>query len=401
MQHIRRTSADTRAELIDELKLVRRRGPDRLSDGEAPHLEALAEESGEGGRVGVRRVLLQTAAGLDGTTGQVARILFGLDQGLRGRRPQELRGRAADAVVADSDRPLHVDTFRRNYEPHVLECLADELLRLEPLAPAQAGEPAATDAGSAGALQALARDLERVRGYLEVSPDGRIVDDFGPYEVPTDGPTSATARVFVHAGPVEELRNVQLLVSSENTYLEPARMFFSTTLSGHLRRAAARFDADGRIVQDVVADELGRWVHEHGRPGVPVPAGTVVPTSAGSLERVGVVRILHAAVIAPRTGVKGYDVPPDAVLRAVRRCFELAAQERAAAGAQVGSWGIQLPLFGAGDGGLSAASSFSILWHAVCAALRADPTWRVHLSTWETKETATVLEGLLHSVGRS
>lgn len=385
--------------LIEELKVVRRRGTHRLRGVDVPLLQSLAAKSGftdrsVGSHSAVRDVLARAADSLgDGTTGAVARVLFGLEQGLHGRRPQELREKATDVVVEGTERFLTVDTFRRNYEPNVLDRLADELLGM--------GEPSSQPrAPQLGSEDALRRDLATVQQHLD-GHAGRRIGDFGPYEMPVDGPDGPRVRVFVHAGPVEELTGVQLLVSSENTYLEPARMFFSTTLSGHLRRAAARFDEDGRIVQDVVADELRDWVHEHGRPGVPVRAGTVVRTSPGSLERSGVVRILHAAVIAPRSGVKGYDVAPDAVIRAVRRCFELARDERELAGNPTESWGIQLPLFGAGDGGLSAASSFSILWHAASAALRADPSWDVHLSTWETHETATVLEGLLDTLGRT
>jgi hypothetical protein len=414
----------THGELTRELRQVREKGLLRLRRMNLPALDAAARVAGLSGGPGDARgieLLLRRAVDMlgDEEPGEAARYLFGLIQGTAGRRPTDLRERAASIYG------LSPETFRKEPERLLIDRIAEEILLLCPLSPSdQRREPhSSMDSGPGygqdgglvppfdgrsetacvaadkrehpllGEVHAqLARAAERVAEMVHLDPDDRYrFGRYGPFDLPFG---AARALITVDLGAVEELRDVDILVSSENTYFEPDRAF-TTTLSGQLRNAAAVRDSTGMITRDTIGEELAAWVREHARPGNPVEPGVVVPTSPGQLSRHGVHRILHAAVAVPRRGWNGYDIPETGVMRAIQRCFEQARAERAA-DASVNS--LSIPLFGAGQGGLDAEGSFSRLWPAVQLELTDDPTWHVHLTTWTVAETALILRHLIRLV---
>lgn len=187
----------------------------------------------------------------------------------------------------------------------------------------------------------------------------------------------APGRVTVRVAPIERVWDTDILVSSENVYLEMSKTF-RPTVSGVLRRAAAE-RAAGEVVDDVLARELALWLHTHRRTGLAVPPGTVVPTSAGALSRQGVRRIYHAAVATPVDHGSRYHVAPGTVADAVRASFELGRAERRTLALPLTS--ICFPLLGAGHGGLPAADAADRLLAAIREELRRDPSWSVLLVT--------------------
>ncbi|MFE3610507.1 hypothetical protein ACFXPH_32800, partial [Streptomyces goshikiensis] len=198
------------------------------------------------------------------------------------------------------------------------------------------------------------------------------------------------ARITVHTGPIEFVTGVDVLVSSENTYLEMSRTFRPTT-SGALRRAAARQNAAGGIVDDVLARELHDWLVRFAAPGLPVAPGTVVATSAGELASQGVRRIYHAATVMPRSD-GGYDTTPAVVTKAVRQVFEEAAVERDGFAPPLTS--LCLPVLGAGRGGLAPAASLRAMLAAIGPALAERPYWEVHLAVRRPEVARVVLDVL-------
>ena len=139
----------------------------------------------------------------------------------------------------------------------------------------------------------------------------------------------------------------------------------------------------------MIARGLEKWLVDNGRPGGPVEPGVVAVTPPGNLGRTGVIALLHAAVAVPRTKRLGYEVSRAAVSRAVTRCFDLGREIREHQDRPVES--ISFPLFGAGHAGLKASQATSWLWTAVHRELCYDPSWRVHLTTWDVAETREVL----------
>ncbi|GHG98106.1 macro domain-containing protein [Streptomyces rubradiris] len=193
-------------------------------------------------------------------------------------------------------------------------------------------------------------------------------------------PARPGAGITVRVCPIEEVRDVDILVSSENTYLEMSKTF-RPTVSGALRRAAALRDAQGEIVDDVLSRELGVWLRTHGRTGMPVRPGTVVATSSGALAAQGVRRIHHAAIATPVGDGDRYHVSPAVLGEAVRRSFELARHESEFLSLPMSS--ICFPLLGSGRGGLPVETVARRLLDAVREELRRDPSWSVLLVTPE------------------
>jgi O-acetyl-ADP-ribose deacetylase (regulator of RNase III) len=379
------------SELVAELREMRARGLMRLRELRLPALVSAAEivaggEPAADPATAVEDLVRQAVERLgDEEPGRAAQYLFGLVQGTAGRRPTDLRERAA------AEYGLSLETFRKEPERRLVARAADEIVRLCLAAAGPAGVCHAPPSAADDLRIALVSAIEQAAALADPGDDGYRVRRFGPFAFPAG---DRATLITVDLGAVEDLRDVQVVVSSENTYLEPDRRF-SSTLSANLREAASTRDADGVVVIDPVADELAAWVRAHGRTGNPHEPGVVATTSAGELSRQGVRRLFHAAVAVPRREKGGYDVPAGGVRRAIEACFALARDLR---GEEPDCHSIAFPLFGAGVGGLGAYGSFSRLWPTLRAQLQADPSWHVHLTTWTVEETVDVLRGLLDTL---
>jgi O-acetyl-ADP-ribose deacetylase (regulator of RNase III) len=379
-------------DLVRELRIVREKGLVRLRTLDLPALHQAARTAGrdvgEPDPQAVEALLREAVDALGGDTlGEAAAYLFGLVRGTVGWRPRDRRERAASIVG------LSVESFRKQPESLLLSRLAEEILRICS-APAGSVLPAAAEEGKLAAqvLDSLQEVLTRAGPDLPLDRPGEIAA-YGPFAV-AFGP--GTVPVTVHAGPVEGLTGIDILVSSENTLLEPAKPFKSS-LSARIRSAAAHRDPSGMIVEDVIANGLVAWTHLHGRTGLPVEPGRVAWTEPGELARHGIRRIYHAAIASPVPNSNDYQVDLEGIFRAVGNAFALARQHRAETSLALRS--ICFPLFGAGRGGLDPAQSLAWSWPAIRHELTADPSWKLHLSTWRPSETAAVLRELLRHVG--
>ncbi|MER6139477.1 macro domain-containing protein [Streptomyces sparsogenes] len=363
-------------QLLDELKTIRRPGLAGLRGTDRPALRAVAVAGGfcdgpDDAPAGIEALLKEAVRrlGEKDLLGRAAAHTFGLLPDRRGAPAADRRKMAAGVYGVTPER------FRRHQEPQVIQQLAEAVLtvlREPPPAPARqtapSGPPPSGDAGDAGGQG----------GQGGQEPPLRVDS------VPVD----ARSTVTVHVSPIELLRDIEVLVSSENVYLEMSKTF-RPTVSGALRLAAAVRDPAGEIVDDVLTRELAAWLRAHGRPGLPVRPGTVVPTSSGALAARGVRRIYHAAVATPQDDT--YEVRPESIARAVSACFALARAERDRYRPELSS--ICFPLLGAGRGGLSPAVSATWLRWAIRDELARDARWRVHLVV-RTREIAEAVGAL-------
>ncbi|MFE7369328.1 alpha/beta fold hydrolase [Streptomyces anulatus] len=219
----------------------------------------------------------------------------------------------------------------------------------------------------------------------------------GPINVPTSTSGGDAVPFFLHGGPVEQLKDVDIVVSSENTYLQMSQ-FFKPSTSGSLRRAAAEKSGGGQILEDVAGDHLATWLRSHGSYGLSVPGGTVAPTPAGELSKRNVHRIYHAAIATPVPGTNNYTIDPQSIPRAVHNIFDLARQERGEHGSDFSS--ICFPLFGAGRGEMSVSESFELIWQSLISELAEDPSWSIHFTT-RRKTIFDLLHKRLHTKKRA
>jgi O-acetyl-ADP-ribose deacetylase (regulator of RNase III) len=385
-------------ELVTDLRELRRRGLIRIRSLSLPALALAARGAGLArsdaeAYVGVEPLVRRAVDAMDGDdAGRATQYLFGLVQGTVGRPTKELRERAA-AVYK-----LQPETFRKDRERLLIGRVADEILLLctgrtdgEPAHERDPGDSAGgRDVESSASVRSasVASDLKQALDHVHRHEHQSAWREhtYGPFALP-GLPDGAIVNISVRMADVARIRGVEVVVSSENVFLSPAKMF-SSTVSGRLRAAAEVRRPDGG--QDVVADQLRSWMAAHHPQGGPAPVGTVVPTSPGRLVEQDVRRLLHAAVAVPRPGTNRYDVSGPAIQAAVPEIFRQARRARA----DNTSWAIALPLFGAGRGGLSAAESFGWIWPVLHDELVADPTWAVHFVVHDPSSAGSVLHGL-------
>ncbi|WP_243877965.1 macro domain-containing protein [Streptomyces sp. SUK 48] len=368
--------------LVEELREVRRRGlpglrrcprdalreaavAAGLCDGEQDEQSGIEELLG----AAVRRLAGGHPVRDDDSSDPLARAAahsFGIFPARRGVPGTDRRKAAAGVYGVTTER------FRKSQEHDVIEELAAAVLavareaRIRERDGRRDGEPWPPGAREPAALAPPA--------------PGRAIPGTGVQDrAPGVRPGAAPAgRITVRTCPIELVRDVDILVSSENTFLEMSKTFRST-VSGALRRAAALRDASGEIVDDVLARELGVWLRTHEGPGVPVRPGTVVATSSGALAAQGVRRVHHAAIAAPVGNGERYHVTPAVLAQAVRASFELARHEADFLALPMSS--ICFPLMGTGRGGLSVPTAARALLGAIGQELRRDPSWSVLLVT--------------------
>lgn len=211
-------------------------------------------------------------------------------------------------------------------------------------------------------------DLSVRRGAVrDKAPDNQRL---ASWKIPIRGKRSTA--LHIATGDIAKLRNIDVLVNSENDYMQMARFFESHTISSILRRLGARVQAGH--YQDTIQEELDWRLRERGRP---VQAAEVFPTSAGGpdseLSRVNKARVvLHVAAVQAvdaESRVIPYKQPHqiEACVRGALTTMaslsdesgvfsqpgtrQRAEQERAAAAGNGKLTSILFPLFGTGQGG--------------------------------------------------
>ncbi|MGD0064757.1 MAG: hypothetical protein ABSB76_15085 [Streptosporangiaceae bacterium] len=334
-------------EIIAELRILRERGLVRLRHtdlkdlGRAAARVGLAATAG-GGHNAVEAMLRTAVENLGGgSLGGAASATFGLGRGERDMAAQDRRRRAALTYG------VSVERFRKHHERIVLEQVAEEILKLC-LSSDISGRPIPVRA-----------ELDQQIKLL-----GQVGDDRFP--------------IVVHIEPVELLSDVDIIVVSENIYLQLPQ-YFKSSVSAAVRLAGAAKSADGEIVTDVVGNELASWMRRYGRAGLPVAPGTVAAVAPGQLANQRIRRIYHAAIAVPIPGTNHYSVEPTAIVSSVRNVFSLARAERDLFTPALSS--LAFPLLGAGRGGLDPATSFAWLWSALEREVRDDRPWTLHFVT--------------------
>jgi len=117
-----------------------------------------------------------------------------------------------------------------------------------------------------------------------------------PYELAP--PAGSACQLGIVAGRIMRARGIDIWVNSENTDMEMAR-HNDFSVSSIIRYHGSRRDASGRVVADVVAEELAAVTGDRR----PVAPGSAFVTSAGALTETNDVRwIIHVAAVFGEPG---------------------------------------------------------------------------------------------------
>ncbi|MFB9238108.1 macro domain-containing protein [Plantactinospora siamensis] len=147
--------------------------------------------------------------------------------------------------------------------------------------------------------------------------------------------------VGVVTGDLRAVRGVDAWVNAENTDMMMARVH-DFSVSSIIRYEGARRDVAGRVLNDLIAEELAETVRDRR----PVAAGSAIVTSSGALAESHEVRfVVHVAAVEGQPGA-GYRPIRDLGV-AVARTLTAAA----APGFTEPARTILFPLLGAGAGG--------------------------------------------------
>ncbi|MFC8230562.1 hypothetical protein [Streptomyces sp. NPDC057287] len=335
--------------VLAEVRMIRRAGVVGLRALATPELSGIADLQGVGATgdrpVTVEQLLRSAVTRIGGGTLQsAAEYSLGLADGTRDWPAADRRRRAAQVYG------VSIERFRKHQELMVLGQVAEQILVS---AVAQTTGRGASGVPAAPGVPALAA-AHRVLSPLV---HGRRV------------------RVTVHVHSVDLLRDIDVVVSPSNVWFAlPAA--YKSSVAAALRRAGARKDPTGAVVEDHLHDELREWAARNGMPGRAALPGAVAATSAGALGGQGIRRVYHAATAVPRPDSNDYDVLPVDVTRSVAAVFALLARESAGHVPPLRS--LCLPLLGAGRGGLTPLESFGALWPAVEAELARGAPWDIH-----------------------
>jgi len=202
--------------------------------------------------------------------------------------------------------------------------------------------------------------------------------------------SNGTCNLHVASGDISKVRGIDVLVNSENNYMQMARFFESRTVSSMLRRRGARI-RDGKY-DDTIQHELDWQLRDRGRP---VQAAEVFATSAGGpnseLAKVNKARYIFHVAAVQAVDAESTVIPykqPDQIEACVRASlsklleindlggvisppdsYQRQEQEQLAKQGQGIVRSIIFPLFGTGQGGSAPADVVEPMLSAITGFL--------------------------------
>jgi O-acetyl-ADP-ribose deacetylase (regulator of RNase III) len=205
----------------------------------------------------------------------------------------------------------------------------------------------------------------------------RAEHDLASYAIYRPRGFDQPCRVHIATGDMTTLRDIDVLVNSENNYMQMARIHEGMVLSSALRREGA-WVVGGRMKDDTVQRELDEYIaHSEVFGSRPIEMEQVIPTRAGhpksKLAQNGAHYIFHAATVYvhPRNRSVTPLSTDDGIRQATLNCLHMALDvdgslgvisppgsprhetEQAAQGDYQPIRSMAFPLFGTGRGGRS------------------------------------------------
>lgn len=187
----------------------------------------------------------------------------------------------------------------------------------------------------------------------KLNPPKNFALNYATYAVIQPDLKPHSCQLVLAAGDITQTANVDVLVNSENVYMQMERVFDRQSVSKTIRRRGAKFYGQ-QIQEDTIQQQLNEQLFSSVGTGVPVRLSDVLVTAAGhqksDLHRQHIKRIFHVAAVDAHLDnglirVKDRDV----VKRCVVNCLQ-EIESRNVTGEALSS--IIFPLLGTGIGGL-------------------------------------------------
>lgn len=175
--------------------------------------------------------------------------------------------------------------------------------------------------------QTIAKQANEIKTWQKQLRDKREKADNDPNAIIFKHPTLDKVKFHIVTGDATQLREYNILVNTENTYMQMARFFEVNTLSWAIRTSGALLASDKvSLKEDTVQDEVYQQIRLSDLPTTPVTERRIIVTGVGHADsklrsRTDYRYLFHAASV--RVNLKGRDVVSiDSPSLIIENCFE-------------------------------------------------------------------------------
>lgn len=152
----------------------------------------------------------------------------------------------------------------------------------------------------------------------------------------------SNSKIYCYCGTVLTLSEAEVVVTSENTELNLGS-FSGTSVSGRMRRAAARFNVDGTLFEDHLSDSVAQWRSAQGTNG-PYALGICFVSPPFQAAAQGIKAIVHAVALE-KLGNGSSKVDAAGIQKIIQFTLDHCRKN--------GFRSVFIPVFGIGSGGLN------------------------------------------------
>jgi hypothetical protein len=191
-------------------------------------------------------------------------------------------------------------------------------------------------------------------------------------------PGEPDRQIVIQTGDIRHISNIDVIVISENTDLQLARLY-DPSISGTVRYLDAERGLDGRVTLDLMESKLHALISQH-KLNLPVMPGTVLAIPTSGLARQGIKYVLLAAAVRGDGIGSGYSPVGDAEIQnCVRACFERYDELSSAEHFQ----SILFPILGSGTAKQDPERMIDLLLPAIVDSMKRTPSCKqAHLLAW-------------------
>lgn len=186
------------------------------------------------------------------------------------------------------------------------------------------------------------------------------------------------SKIYCYCGSIMGLTEAEVLVTSENRYLELGGID-GTSVSGRARRLAASFRIDGSLSTDPLEDFVDKWKESQQYAG-PYQLGTTVVSPPYNACTVGIKHIIHAVALEKRDD--GVNLIDEQSIRkiiqfAIDHCMNFSCKS------------IFIPIFGLGSGRISAEEAILKTVMPIIDVIKSsDASLDIYLGTYRLTDAA-------------